>query len=78
MPLKSNLRDSSGIVYPEAITPEMLTHGRELLSLNLIPELQPIPDQDPDWNNVAVTDIIKNNLTKLNKVRSRLIENYHG
>ena len=75
---KEGLRDSSGIDFPEPITPEHLTHGRELISLNIIPELQadPNPD-DPDWSGIPVTSHIRNNFTKLKKVRSRLNDLYH-
>ena len=75
---KEGLRDSSGIEFPEPITPEHLTHGRELISLNIIPELQADPDlNDPDWSDVPITSHIKNNFTKLKKVRSRLNDLYH-
>ena len=47
---KDLLRDSSDIV-PEVITPEMLLYGRELVSLNIIPNLQEPPDKDPEWCN---------------------------
>ena len=45
---KESLRDTSGEAIPDTVTPEMLIHGRELTSINVIPHLQSNPDQDPD------------------------------
>ena len=56
--LKDLLRDSSDIV-PEVITPEMLLYGRELVSLNIIPNLQEPPDKDPEWCNEELSQIFE-------------------
>ena len=47
---KDALRDES-LDIPEIITPEKLIHGRELVSVNVIPELQQSPDElrDPSF-----------------------------
>ena len=45
---KDALRDSN-ITVPTPITPEMLLHGRELVSVNIIPELNNQDDNDPEW-----------------------------
>ena len=57
------------------ITPEMLTKGYELLSLNIIPDLHPI-EPDPDWSLQNPHDIIRDNYEKLRKVRQVLREKY--
>ena len=75
---KDGLRDSSGIPFPDAITPEILLHGYELPSLNVIPDLQQDPDLDPDWLHSSPNKIIHSNYEKLKKVRSKLKEIYHS
>ena len=57
------------------ITPEMLTKGYELLSLNVIPDLHPI-EPDPDWSLQNPHDIIRDSYEKLRKVRQVLREKY--
>ena len=74
---KEYLRDFSNEEYcPEPITPEELIHGYKLVSINLIPVLQDIPDKDVDWHPDPTTNI-KNNQEKLAKVRSELVRIYH-
>ena len=75
--LREGLRDSSGEEFPEAITPEILTHGYELNSINVIPDLQS-SDPDPDWILDSSHSNIVNNYSKLIKARDRLKEIYHG
>ena len=70
---KSAIRDSS-INVPEPITPEMLIIGYELTSLNLIPDLQPLPE-DMDYD--PSPDSINQTFQKLSRVRSNLIKIYH-
>ena len=64
---------------PSPITPEMLLNGQELLSLNVIPSLQPASDDDPDWspliNNPA--EHVRDSYSKLRKARSYLNSTYH-
>ena len=76
--LLDSLRDSSPDV-PEVITPELLLHGFDLLSVNLVPHLQSIPE-DADWGPTGdytgtsqVTDIY----SKLRKVRGELMKIYN-
>ena len=71
---KESLRDCSGDEFPCAITPENLLRGYDLISLNVVPDLQPNVDGDSDWN---VPDNIRNNFESLKRVRSSLIELYH-
>jgi len=57
-----------------AITPEMLIHGYSLPSLNVIPGLQPIPD-DPDYVPYSNSSIV-DRFDKLRKVRSAMLQLY--
>ncbi|XP_068218822.1 uncharacterized protein [Palaemon carinicauda] len=61
---------------PEPITPEQLVRGYELTSLNLIPNLQPLSVEDPEFDpdNKAISQ----NYVKLCKIRQTLIETYHN
>ena len=76
---KEALRDLPDNSLPKPITPEMLTRGYPLVSLNLIPELQGVPESDPDWQKFAhpVSQIL-DNYKGLKEVRNRLIERYHS
>ena len=75
---KESLRDDSGNFVPSPITPEILIHGYELVSLNLIPDYHVEPDlsnlTDKDFDPVAK---IKQSHEKIIKVRANLSENYH-
>lgn len=75
---KESLRDSMDADIVEPITPENLIHGFDLVSVNIIPDLQPNPDSedDADYHNSAVKSI-KDNDYKLRKIRSNLITLYH-
>ena len=76
---QEGLRDSSDEVIPDPITPERLIHGYELVSVNLIPELQPDPSPDPDWQiNADPISTVKDSYQKLKNVRSKLIETYNN
>ena len=46
---KESLRETNNEIVPSAITPEILLKGYEFISLNVIPNLQSIPDLDPTW-----------------------------
>ncbi|XP_068227415.1 uncharacterized protein [Palaemon carinicauda] len=74
------LRDTSDDVIPDPITPEKLIHGLDLISLNLIPAMQPLPtSNDPDWSlNTDPIDTIRTSYEKLKKVRTHLIETYNA
>ena len=66
---KEALRDTSGKEVPEVITPEMLTKGYELLSLNIIPEL----NHSDEWQE----NDLKSGYEQLVKVREKLIKCYN-
>ena len=71
------LRNTKGEYdIPDAITPEMLLHGRELLSLNIIPQMQPVYDNDDEF--VPCPDNFKKFFFKARKANSELINLYHG
>lgn len=59
------------------ITPEWLTRGYELHSVNIIPLLHPIED-DPNWSSRSPNDIIRDNYSELRKVRQVLKDRYHN
>ena len=71
---KEALRDSS-LEVPDPITPEMLIRGYELTSLNLIPDLQPVPS-DEDF--ILDSSSVEQNYESLNKVRKKLMDVYHN
>ena len=56
---------------PEPITPEQLLFGRELVSLNVIPSLQ------PDYDEVYSPSELKDEYAKLRNAFKRLNEVYH-
>ena len=75
---RETLRDSENLELPEPITPESLLHGRHLISVNVIPGLQPISEEEyiPTGSydgHKSVNDIYK----KLRKVRNSLCKSYH-
>ena len=72
---KGSLRSENVDEPPKAITPEMLIHGRELISANIIPGLQPVPLIDPDWE-LDPCDRARDMYSKLRDVRAKLIEIY--
>lgn len=73
---KEALRGDSTDV-PEPLTPEIVIRGHELSSLNLIPELQPVPFDDDDFIPDIPSNIRESNI-KLCKVRKRLYDTYHN
>ena len=76
---KEALRDTDiNKTLPDPITPDCLIRGYNLVSVNLIPELQrhPDPELDEDYL-VSPCDKVKENYTKLHKVRSYLINIFH-
>lgn len=75
---KEALREGNANEVPELITPEQLIKGYELTSLNIIPELQGIPDDDLEWQaDLNSSQHIKDEFRKLRKVRNVLLEKYH-
>ena len=70
---KEALRDN-GIDIPEPITPELLLRGYELSSMNLIPNLQPIPNGEDDFK---FNTSIKDEFSQLSKVKESLHKIYN-
>jgi len=71
---QSALRDSA-VDIPEAISPEKLIHGYELVSVNIIPDLQPRP-VDVDFSPDPASSI-SDTYQKLRRVREHLIKLYN-
>ena len=68
---QEGLRDTGGDTLPDVITPEKLIHGYDLVSLNIIPGLQPDPKYDPDWLvSSDIVDNVNDSYKKLKKVRN--------
>jgi len=73
--LKDSLRDSD-VDVPESISPEKLIHGRDLISVNIIPGLQPRPD-DEDFTPEPVSKV-DDAYEKLRRVRQNLTTLYNA
>lgn len=77
---KEDLRNPVDLESISAITPECLLKGGDLISINVIPEMQLSPHtDDPDWldaNNIP--DVIRTRHEKMLKVRERLGDQYHS
>lgn len=76
---RDSLRDCQSDVLPEPITPELLIHGYNLLSLNVMPCIQYVGDDhfDPGLSFDGL-NAIKDTYAKLRKVRTNLIKIYNG
>jgi len=75
---KSSLRDSDTDEFLNTITPENLLRGHDLLSVNLIPSLQPdVDEDDPDWNQFVGVSSVRESSSSLRKVRESLLSRYH-
>jgi len=73
---ESSLRDHSGNgEMPGVITPEMLLFGRELITMNVIPDLHNNYLDDPSYDPIIN---IRNSYIKLKNVNSNLIRIYHS
>ncbi|XP_068235736.1 uncharacterized protein [Palaemon carinicauda] len=64
---------------PQPITPESLIRGYDLTSVNIIPDLQRIPEiaDDPTYT-LNKSSKIKNCFSHLRKVRNNLVDLYHS
>ena len=69
------LRSTEILSAPEPITPKMLIHGRELPSVNCIPNLQ--PDPEPEEWNVNPTQLIRDSYAKMRKILESMTDVYH-
>ena len=75
---KESLRDNSVDEFvPSAITPENLVKGYDLISMNIIPELQDDFDDDPDWSSVDIHEHIRDSHRNLSKARNYLKNIYN-
>ena len=75
---KDDLRTLEPNEIPFPITPEMLIHGFDLNSFNVIPNLQADPDLDEEFLNDNVSDQVNTIDDRLRKVRINLINLYHN
>ena len=73
---KDALRDSSGDVLPPIITPENLIFGYDLVTVNVVPDLQPDTDLDKEFLLKSDTDKVKDINYKLRNVRGNLLKIY--
>ena len=72
---KDGLRSLKIDETPDAITPEMLVKGYDTTSVNIIPYLQVVEDDtDPDYGSGTINA----KYSRLNKVRSNLIDQYQS
>ncbi|XP_068203563.1 uncharacterized protein [Palaemon carinicauda] len=76
---KDSLRDACIDNVEKAITPECLLKGYDLVSVNIIPELQNSSSDDTNWEpGSSAIDDVKDNYYKLRQGRNRLVEAYHS
>ena len=77
---QESLRDCSNQeVVPDALTPERLIDGHDLVSVNVIPELQPDPTPDQEWSpTTGSVDHIRDAYYKLKEAKEFLIESYNS
>ena len=73
---KDELRTSKLNNVPEPITPEHLIKGYEPASLNILPELLPLP-QDPEWSpKRGPSNSVRDSYFKLQKIQANVREIY--
>ena len=75
---KESLRSNDGEDVPEAITPEKIIKGFELNSINVIPDLQNDPTDDPAWLPSDPINGIIRQYDKLKRVRKNLKKIYES
>ena len=76
---KEAIRDDSITDVPTVITPEMIIHGFDLPSLNVIPNFQVNPSDDVEWLSECNKIGHSNDMfEKIRKVRANMIQNYNG
>ncbi|XP_068247877.1 uncharacterized protein [Palaemon carinicauda] len=76
---KDSLRDACIDNVENPITPECLLKGYDLVSVNIIPELQNSSSDDTNWvPGSSAIDDVKDNYYKLRQARNRLVEAYHS
>ena len=57
---------------------KILIHGHDLVSLNIIPELQTNLNGEDEYNSERSSKKFGDDFTKLKKVRAHLVENYNS
>lgn len=73
------LREGCLVDVPSPITPELLTKGRELTAVGVIPALQGAPDADPDWQQRdSAMGVMRKEFSKLRKAKESLVSIYNG
>ncbi|XP_068206256.1 uncharacterized protein [Palaemon carinicauda] len=76
---KDSLRDACIDNVENPKTPECLLKGYDLVSVNIIPELQNSSSDDTNWvPGSSAIDDVKDNYYKLRQARNRLVEAYHS
>lgn len=76
---KEGLRDTStNDDVPDPITPEQLMYGRDLISLNVIPHIQPDFEDDDLLNPQQLPQIVRDESFKLRKSLAKLSHLYHS
>ncbi|XP_068215919.1 uncharacterized protein [Palaemon carinicauda] len=76
---KDSLRDACIDNVEKPITPECLLKGYDLVSVNIIPELQNSSSDDTNWvPGSSAIDDVKDNYYKLRQARNKLVEAYHS
>ena len=75
---KDSLRDVQDSLLPEPITPELLIKGYDTLSLNIIPELQDLPEMDPNWTKGSQASQVRDEYYKLRAIRTNLLDIYQS
>ncbi|XP_068207532.1 uncharacterized protein [Palaemon carinicauda] len=76
---KDSLREACIDIVENPITPECLLKGYDLVSVNIIPELQNSSSYDTNWvPGSSAIDDVKDNYYKLRQARNRLVEAYHS
>jgi len=72
---KEALRDDQEEL-PTPISPELLLMGRELVTCNVIPQIQPDPDDEWSYENYGKVSI-RAEYEKMKKVRARVVKIYN-
>ena len=75
---KDGLRDKEPDSMPVPITPEKLIKGFDLVSINIIPDLQDEPEADPTWISDNPQASVNRCYEKLKKVRKNLVNLYES
>jgi len=75
---KDSLRNLQPDELPQVISPEMLIRGYETPGINVVPGMQVLTDDDPSDSYTDLPPVAVDRFSKLNRVKSRLLEIYHG